>query len=122
MRPIAFRARRMGLACDEVETENDFQKKCRKGAKFAAHTAFWTILHEISCLFSFGVGVFHPLSRRIVSTTHAPLRIKISFKYHSCRRRKSAAFAAELLMSASATEALAMPALTLSLSDSEHQR
>jgi hypothetical protein len=26
--------------CEEAEIENDFPKKCRKGAKFAAHTAF----------------------------------------------------------------------------------
>jgi hypothetical protein len=39
-------------SADEAEIENDFQKKCRKGAKFAAHTAFSAILGEISCLFS----------------------------------------------------------------------
>jgi len=37
---------------NEAEIENDFQKKCRKGAKFAAHTAFSAILGEISCLLS----------------------------------------------------------------------
>ena len=42
----------IGLPRDKAEIENDFQKKCRKGAKFAAHTAFSAILGEISCLFS----------------------------------------------------------------------
>jgi hypothetical protein len=43
---------------EETEIENDFQKKCRKGAKFAAHTAFSAILGEISCLFSLALEVF----------------------------------------------------------------
>jgi hypothetical protein len=30
----------------------DFQGRCRKGAKFAAHAAFSAILGEISCLLS----------------------------------------------------------------------
>ena len=44
--------------CEEAEFENDFQKKCRKGAKFAAHTAFSAILGEISCLFSLALEFF----------------------------------------------------------------
>jgi hypothetical protein len=46
--PTTRRAKEFG----EAEIENDFQEKCRKGAKFAAHTAFSAILGEISCLFS----------------------------------------------------------------------
>jgi hypothetical protein len=42
----------------EDEIENDFQEKCRKSAKFAAHTAFWAILGEISCLFSLALEFF----------------------------------------------------------------
>jgi hypothetical protein len=44
--------------CEEAEIENDFQKKCRKGAKFAAHTVFSAILGEISCLFLLALEVF----------------------------------------------------------------
>jgi hypothetical protein len=44
--------------CEEAEIENDFQKKCRRGAKLAAHTAFWAILGEISCLFSLALEFF----------------------------------------------------------------
>src|SRR5260370_9873457 len=44
--------------CDEAEIENDFQEKCRKGAKFAAHTVFSPILGEISCLFSLALEFF----------------------------------------------------------------
>jgi hypothetical protein len=43
---------------EETEIENDFQKQCRKGAKFAAHTAFSAILGEISCLFSLALECF----------------------------------------------------------------
>src|SRR5258708_31069278 len=43
---------------EETEIENDFQKECRKGAKFAAHTAFSVILGEISCLFSLALEFF----------------------------------------------------------------
>ena len=49
---------RIGLPRDEAEIENDFQEKCRKGAKFAAHTALWAILGEISCLFSLALEFF----------------------------------------------------------------
>src|SRR6266542_2320926 len=45
-------------SCEETKIENDFQKKCRKGAKFAAHTAFSAILGEISCLFSLALEFF----------------------------------------------------------------
>jgi len=45
-------------SCEEAKIENDFQKKCRKGAKFAAHTAFSAILGEISCLFSLALEFF----------------------------------------------------------------
>jgi hypothetical protein len=45
-------------SCAQGEIENDFQKKCRKGAKFAAHAAFWAILSEISCLFSLALEFF----------------------------------------------------------------
>ncbi len=45
-------------SCEETEIENDFQKKCRKGAKFAAHTAFSAILGKISCLFSLALEFF----------------------------------------------------------------
>jgi hypothetical protein len=38
--------------------KNDIQKKCRKGAKFAARTAFSAILGEISCLFSLALEFF----------------------------------------------------------------
>jgi hypothetical protein len=41
-----------------MEIENDFQEKCRKGAKVAAQTAFWAILDEISCLFSLALEFF----------------------------------------------------------------
>ena len=46
------------IGYEEDEIENDFQKKCRKGAKFAAHTAFSAILGEISCLFSLALEFF----------------------------------------------------------------
>jgi len=49
---------RIGLPRDKAEIENDFQKKCRKGAKFAAHTVFSAILGEISCLFSLALEFF----------------------------------------------------------------
>jgi hypothetical protein len=45
-------------SCEEAKIENDFQKKCRKGAKFAAHTAFPAILGEISCSFSLVLEFF----------------------------------------------------------------
>jgi hypothetical protein len=45
-------------SCEEADIENDFQKKCRKGAKFAAHAAFSAILGEISCLFSLALEFF----------------------------------------------------------------
>ena len=62
------------------KVESDFQKRCSKGAKFAAYTAFWAIIRDVSCLFSlalefstrFGVGlescVWHcaALARRTV--------------------------------------------------------
>jgi hypothetical protein len=44
--------------CEEAEIENDFQKKCRKGTKFAAYTAFSAILGEISCLFWLALEFF----------------------------------------------------------------
>src|SRR5437868_6512003 len=47
----AFPIRRAAV-CEEADIENGFQKKCRKGARFAPHTAFSAILSEISCLFS----------------------------------------------------------------------
>ena len=55
----------------EAEIEHDFQEKCRKGAKFAAHTAFSAMLGEISCLFSLALesftrfrgGSFQPLTQ-----------------------------------------------------------
>jgi hypothetical protein len=58
------------VACEEAELENSFQEKCRKGAKFAAHTVFSAILGEISCLFllalefftRFRGGSFQPLT------------------------------------------------------------
>jgi hypothetical protein len=58
------------LPRDEAEVENDFQEKCRKGAKSAAHTVFSAILGEISCLFllalefftRFRGGSFQPLT------------------------------------------------------------
>src|SRR5260370_29648733 len=43
---------------EQAEIENDFQKECRKGAEFAAHTAFSAILGEISCLFSLALEFF----------------------------------------------------------------
>ena len=46
------------IGYEEDEIENDFQKKCRKGAKFAAHTTFSAILGEISCLFSLALEFF----------------------------------------------------------------
>ena len=46
------------IGYEEDEIENDFQKKCRKSAKFAAHTAFSAILGEISCLFSLALEFF----------------------------------------------------------------
>jgi hypothetical protein len=49
---------RRPVARDEVEIENYFQGRCRKGAKFAAHTAFSAILGEISCLFSLALEFF----------------------------------------------------------------
>jgi hypothetical protein len=48
----------MRISREQAEIENDFQKKCRKGAKFAARTAFWAILGEISCLFSLALEFF----------------------------------------------------------------
>ena len=48
----------MRINYEQVKIESDFQKKCRKGAKFAAHTAFWAILGEISCLFSLALEFF----------------------------------------------------------------
>src|SRR5713226_3122419 len=46
------------IGYEEDEIENDFQKKCRKGTKFAARTAFSAILGEISCLFSLALEFF----------------------------------------------------------------
>ena len=48
----------MRISREQVEIESDFQQKCRKGAKFAAHTAFSAILGEISCLFSLALEFF----------------------------------------------------------------
>ena len=48
----------MRINYEQVKIESDFQQKCRKGAKFAAHTAFWAILGEISCLFSLALEFF----------------------------------------------------------------
>jgi hypothetical protein len=48
----------MRISREQAEIENDFQKKCRKGAKFAARTAFSVILGEISCLFSLALEFF----------------------------------------------------------------
>jgi hypothetical protein len=48
----------MRISREQAEIENDFQKKCRKGAKFAAHTVFSVILGEISCLFSLALEFF----------------------------------------------------------------
>jgi hypothetical protein len=81
--PDRFRLRHQAeelSSCEGVDIENDFQKKCRKGAKFAAHTAFSAILGEISCLFSLALefftrfrgGSFQPLthlSGRTVAST-----------------------------------------------------
>ena len=49
---------RIGLPREEAEIESDFQEKCRKGAKFAADTAFSAILGKISCLFSLALEFF----------------------------------------------------------------
>jgi hypothetical protein len=54
----------------KLKFENDFQKGCRKGAKFAACTAFWAIIGDVSCLFSLALefstrfrgGSFQPLT------------------------------------------------------------
>jgi Kef-type K+ transport system membrane component KefB len=57
--PTIFRAKwKESSTFEETEIENDFQKKCRKGAKFAAPTAFSAILGEISCLFSLALECF----------------------------------------------------------------
>jgi hypothetical protein len=48
----------VGLPLDQAEIGNDFQKKCRKGAKFAAHTSFPAILGDISHLFSLALEFF----------------------------------------------------------------
>jgi hypothetical protein len=45
---------------EEAEIENDFQKKCRKDAKFAAH-GISAMLSEISCLFSLALEFFSHL-------------------------------------------------------------
>jgi len=66
----AFPTTRRAKEFREAEIENDFQEKCRKGAKFAAHTAFSAKLGEISCLFSLALefltrfrgGSFQPLT------------------------------------------------------------
>jgi hypothetical protein len=65
-----FSLKTQATSYEEAEIENDFQKKCRKGAKFAAHTAFSAILGEVSCLFSLALvfftrfrgGSFQPLT------------------------------------------------------------
>jgi len=71
----------VGLPCDdEAEIENDCQKKCRKGAKFAVHTAFSAIIGEISCLFSLALefftrfrgGSFQPLTH-LSASKHLPM-------------------------------------------------
>jgi hypothetical protein len=55
-----------------AQIENDFQKKCRKGAKFAAHTAFSARLGEISCLFWLALEFSTPLSRRFLASSGEP--------------------------------------------------
>jgi len=68
--------------------ENDFQEKCRKGAKFAAHTAFSAILGEISCLFSLALefftrfrgGSFQPLTHLSAITANEVLRAKTALR------------------------------------------
>jgi hypothetical protein len=60
--------------CEETEIENDFQKKCRKGAKFARTYGIFAYTRRDKLFIFVGVGSFHPLSRRIVSTTHSTLR------------------------------------------------
>jgi len=73
--------------CVESEIGNDSLEKCRKGAKFAAHTAFWAILGEISCLFSLALefftrfrgGSFQPLTHLSASEqqlVYAPYSLK----------------------------------------------
>jgi hypothetical protein len=64
--------------------ESDFQERCRKGAKFAAHTAFWAILGEISCLFSLALefftrfrgGSFQPLTHLSASKPVVSCQLK----------------------------------------------
>ena len=65
----------------EDEVENDFQEKCTKGAKFARTSSIFGYTRRDKLFIFVGVGVFHPLSRRIVSTTHAPLRKSVVRKF-----------------------------------------
>jgi len=75
---------RMGPSFDEPESKKDFQGRCRKGAKFAAHAAFSAILGEISCLFSLALefftrfrgGSFQPLTH--LSATNQVMNRQLS--------------------------------------------
>jgi hypothetical protein len=60
--------------CEEAEIENDFQKKVQEGCKIRRTYGIFGYTRRDKLFIFVGVGSFHPLSRRIVSTTHAPLR------------------------------------------------
>ncbi len=62
-------------SCEQAEIENDFQKKCRRRKIRRTYGVFGYSRRDQFFIFV-GVGVFHPLSRRIVSTNHAALRVK----------------------------------------------
>jgi hypothetical protein len=86
------------IGYEEDEIENDFQKKCRKGAKFAAHTAFSAILGEISCLFSLALefftrfrgGSFQPLTHLSATKTAVSFQALSCQQASLCSERKAA--------------------------------
>jgi hypothetical protein len=66
--------------CEEAEIENDFQK-VQEGCKIRRTYGIFGYTRRDKLFIFVGVGVFHPLSRRIVSTTHAPLRNKTAVSF-----------------------------------------
>src|SRR5258706_12376784 len=51
-------------------------KKMQEGCKIRRTYRIFGYTRRDKFFIFVGVGVFHPLSRRIVSTTHAPLRVQ----------------------------------------------
>jgi hypothetical protein len=84
---------------DKVDIENDFQEKCRNGAKFAAHAAFWAIFGEIIVYFRWRFSPAFEADRfnhsrtspeKSVVSTQLPVRIltpKATVIIEKCRDR-----------------------------------